>query len=248
MPIKRILKTVLPAGVRQAIRNMRASKPGLDYTNLSTQQVFARIYEVGAWGRSQDPSQPYFSGTGSHDDAVVSTYVEAVQSFLASFTRKPDVVDLGCGDFSVGSRLRHHCGSYTACDVVPGLIDFNRQKFADLAVDFRVLDLITDALPDGEVVFIRQVLQHLSNEHIKLALPKLRLKYRYLVVTEHLPRDQHFKPNRDKPLGPNIRTDVGSGIVLSRPPFRLKSIRESTLCRALVSDGVIVTTLYQFRD
>jgi len=49
------------------------------------------------------------------------------------------------------------------------------------------------------VVFIRQVLQHLSNAHILRAIPKIAASYRFLVLTEHLPLGEAFTPNLDKP-------------------------------------------------
>lgn len=95
-----------------------------------------------------------------------------MSSFLNALG-KPDVVDLGCGDFKVGSQLRPWCGRYTACDVVPDLIAFNRTAFTQLDVDFRVLDMVEDPLPAGDVVFVRQVLQHLSNAAISKAIAKI---------------------------------------------------------------------------
>ena len=91
--------------------------------------------------------------------------------FLRTLDYKPDVVDLDCGDFHVGSRLRCLCSGYVACDIVEPLIAFNAKTFEGLGVDFRTLDLTKDELPSGEVVFVRQVLQHLSNDDIARALP-----------------------------------------------------------------------------
>ena len=70
-----------------------------------------------------------------------------------------------------------------------------------------------DELPQAEIVFIRQVLQHLSNREIKNALPQIALKYKYLVLTEHLPESQDFVHNLDKPTGANNRLGINSGIV-----------------------------------
>jgi hypothetical protein len=226
------------------IRNYTGRNKFKEFSDLTPEQAFTRIYEMGMWGQSGDPSKPYFSGTGSHDEKVVAPYLGAVKEFLETFDGKPDVVDLGCGDFTVGSRLRPFCANYIACDVVPKLIDFNREKFKRLDVDFRALDLTTDVLPPGEVVFIRQVLQHLSNEHILRVLPKLSATYQYLVLTEHLPGDPHFQPNLDKPAGPGIRTGINSGIVLTSPPFNFRPKAERRLCQAREADGLIVTTLY----
>lgn len=190
-----------------------------------------------------------FSGTGSHVEALVKPYLEAAQGALGEIAaieaRKPDAIDLGCGDFSVGSLLRPLCGAYIGCDIVESVIVANRKRYPD--VDFRVLDITTDDLPKGEVVFVRQVLQHLSNTHIRAVLPKLS-RYKYLILTEHLP-GKDFLPNREKMAGPHIRLEQNSGMVLTEPPFNLKPIAGTCLCKVLrESDASILRTdLYYLR-
>jgi hypothetical protein len=243
---KRAVKAILPKPIVDAIGNYRAEQLLKKYKKLSSQQVFTHIYERGIWGKSGDRLQPFCSGWGSHDETIVSTYVDSVQDFLSTFAEKPNVVDLGCGDFFVGSRIRSLCGNYTACDIVPRLIEFNKERFKTLNVDFRILDLASDELPDGDVVFIRQVLQHLSNEQILQGLSSISSKYKYLVLTEHLPGAQDFEHNLDKPAGPDIRTAIGSGIVLTSPPFNLKPKSERKLCQIGVAGDIVRTTLYRF--
>ena len=80
-------------------------------------------------------------------------------------------------------QIRANCSNYVACDVVPDLIARNKQVFKELNVDFRVLDMSGEALPDGDIVFIRQVLQHLSNEHIGNVVNKI-YQFKYLILTE----------------------------------------------------------------
>lgn len=245
MTPKKALKALLPNTVLRDIQRFRHKLAQKQYNGLTTQQVFAKIYEEGAWGTSGDPSQKYYSGSGSHLEIVAATYIQSVQAFLGSFENKPDAVDLGCGDFSIGSRIRSSCSAYTACDIVPNLIAYNKKQFSGLGVDFRVVDLTEDELPKGDIVFVRQVLQHLSNNHIKKALPKIAASYRYLVLTEHLPKHLDFIANLDKPAGPDVRLDVDSGLVLTEPPFNLAAIEENLLCEAPTHDGIIRTIVYR---
>jgi len=245
--IKQMLKTLLPEPMVRVIRNYLVQKKFKQFLNLPTEEVFSKVYETGVWGKSIDPSQPFFSGAGSRDSAVLSAYVAAVQDFLKTFDKRPNVVDLGCGDFFVGSKIRPFCAKYTACDIVPKLIEFNKRNFKNLDVEFRILDLVTDELPDGDIVIIRQVLQHLSNEQILLALPKISSKYRYLILTEHLPTKRNFQHNLDMPAGPGIRARMESGIVLTSQPFNLKAKGKLRLCESDEegeTGGLIVTTLY----
>jgi hypothetical protein len=212
---------------------------------LTSKDIFTEIYFQNAWGKPETSEELFFSGPGSHNEDVVSTYVNAILNFLISFDKKLDAVDLGCGDFGVGSKIRKYFNNYTACDVVEPLVDFNRGKYKALFVDFLVLDIIKDDLPSGDIVFIRQVLQHLSNKQISEIVNKLTNRYKYIIIKEHLPLNYSFKANKDKPPGSNTRLDVRSGVVLTLPPFNLKVQSESILCQASEGDGIIQTKAYQ---
>jgi hypothetical protein len=67
---------------------------------------------------------------------------------------------------------------------------------------------------------LRQVLQHLSNQEIERVLANCR-RYRWLIVTEHLPAATDVVPNLDKPHGPDTRVYDRSGVFLEAPPFDL---------------------------
>jgi SAM-dependent methyltransferase len=231
--------------VNQVFQNARLR---YRYRKYSTQQIFSDIYNKSLWGGGKDINEPFFSGDGSRDNYLVSTYVTAIKDFLKSFPCLPKVVDLGCGDFYVGSKIRPLCGSYIACDIVNELIEFNKHKYKSLNVDFRNLNLVVDQLPVGDIAFIRQVLQHLSNGEILQIIPKLLHSYKYIVVTEHLPSAESFTHNIDKATGPDIRLKSSSGVVLTSPPFNLKVYFESTLCDVKCFGGVIRTTVLRLTE
>jgi hypothetical protein len=151
-------------------------------------------------------------------------------------------VDLGCGDFNIGSQLVGETKSYIACDIVPELITHHRSKYLNSNLQFFEVNMINDVLPEGEVVTIRQVLQHLNNKQIGQVIPKLA-KYKYLILTEHLPNGE-FEPNKDKDTGPDIRTAINSGVVLTSPPFNLKTKETKILCEVKLPKGNIQTVLY----
>jgi len=251
MTLKAFLKAALPPPIIQFIREHR----NREYNGLPLEDVFTKIYETKAWSRryTDEPQyndEPFFSGSGSRFGSgtrypdEVSDYVRTVEEFLSSLPSTPDAVDLGCGDFAIGSRVRAFCRNYIACDIVRGMVDFNKERFANLDVDFRALDLTSDDLPEGDVAFVRQVLQHLSNAQIARFLARAS-RYKYLVVTEHVP-DGNFRANADKPAGPGTRVGYPSGVVLTAPPFNLRPKTERELCRVKSFDGgVLVTTVYQ---
>ncbi len=210
--------------------------------------VFSEIYRRGLWGR--DPKNPsgFFSGDGSRAPEVVAPYLRAMSTFLAHFQliemRKPDMIDIGCGDFSVGSHLRPLCRSYLACDVVPELIESNQKRYSELKVDFRCLDAEHDWLPAGDIIVIRQVLQHLGNRQIETIIRKVEERCSFLIVTEHLPLDADFTPNIDLQTG-GFRLLKGSGVVLTEPPFNLRPKMQTRLAAVQRGSGTITTTLYR---
>lgn len=211
------------------------------YQNLSTREVFEKIYEEGHWGKN--PEARYFSGTGSHDPAIIGAYVAAVAGYLEGLPQKPSALDIGCGDFNVGSKLRPYCAAFRAVDIVAPVIEDNRVRFQDADVEFGVLNIAEDAPPRVDVIFIRQVLQHLSNAEIGKALANLAGRCDHLIVTEHIPPGD-FTPNLDKPTGRGIRIRHNSGVVISAPPFSFPFREQTTLCEVPELGGIIRTTAY----
>jgi len=88
-------------------------------------------------------------------------------------------------------------------------------------VKFISLDIVEDDLPDGDICFLRQVLQHLSNAQISKILPKLKM-YNVCFVTEHYPTDNPaIVPNKDIVHGGGIRPYENSGVYLDESPFNV---------------------------
>lgn len=214
------------------------------YQNMDLQQIFSTIYQERRWGASGNSEWQYFSGSGSHDPAIVNRYITALTNFVQRIDGPQNVVDLGCGDFNIGSQIRHLFNDYTACDIVPEVIAANTERFAHLKVDFRCLDLTRDPLPAVDIITIRQVLQHLSNRDIKAFVSAVQDKCRILIVTEHLPSAPGFVPNLDKPAGDSIRLGLASGVVLTEAPFNLAPIASEILSVAPETGGQIVTIAY----
>jgi SAM-dependent methyltransferase len=209
------------------------------FVEKSAAEIFATIYRKGLWGGRL--SLGFHSGSGSRDKAIVAPYISAVREFLLRVGR-PSVVDLGCGDFRVGSQLVDYSGRFIGCDIVDFVIERNRGRFP--SVEFQIVNAIDDELPKGDVVLIRQVLQHLSNEQVRRILPKLS-QYKYAIITEHIPGLADFTPNVDKETGADHRVAYGSGIVLTEPPFNLKAKNSYILCEAGEFGGIVRTILFE---
>jgi hypothetical protein len=237
----RTLKRLLPGSLVQAYVYRAERRLLADLQGQGRAGVFDFIYRNGVWGGKGEDD--FYSGTGSREPTIIEPYVTAVGGFLHSMESRPVVVEVGCGDFFVGSRLVEYCERYIACDIVAPLIARNRQRYLDPRLSFQRVDAVDDILPSGGVLIIRQVLQHLSNADIARVVPKLAA-YRYVIVTEHLPSNAGFVPNLDKPTGFDIRLHCESGVVLTEKPFGFVPSSSRLLCQVPEQVGVVRTVLY----
>lgn len=229
--IKKIIKKLVPRFIIEFKDNYISKKNLKKFSNLETSQVFERIYNDKLWSTEESKAtHKFYSGIGSHNEEFTKKYIAEVSKFLRTFPEKPSVVDLGCGDFIIGSQLRKDCDKYIAVDIFEDLIEANKKKFKNLDVQFQTLDITKDKLPISDICFIRQVLQHLSNDLIKKFLHSIKDKYKYLIITEHLPSSKTFKPNIDITTGPYIRLIKNSGVELTKEPFNLKVLSEKIIC------------------
>lgn len=217
--IKEIVKFFLPAFFIRFFHNVRNKFDNKRRLRMTPKEIFSEIYAKKLWG---DGSNKFISGPGSIEEWIICPYIEKIISFLKVYpTRKPKVVDLGCGDFEVGKNLINYCSEYVGVDVVPQLIEELNKTQSGPAVRFVCLDIIDDDLPDGDIVFVRQVFQHLSNEQIIKVLPKLR-KYKVAFITEHYPSpNPNIKPNENMVPGSDVRASRNSGVYLDKAPFNM---------------------------
>ena len=209
-----------PGSLRRLWRAMRLRLARVRNRGLSTREVFSRVYRENAWGGG---AGEFCSGDGS-SERHAAAYAEMVRGFVRE-KGIARVVDLGCGDHVVGSRILMDGLQYVGVDIVEELVRRNRERYGRSGVTFACLDMIVDELPDGDLCLVRQVLQHLSNAQIGAVLRKVG-KYRYVLLTEHYPAPSvAVVPNRDKPHGGDTRIYDDSAVFVDLPPFGVKVSR-----------------------
>jgi len=225
MEVINFIKDHTPRQIRLVSRRMKNYLAQVSDERLDLKSLFTRIYQEHSWaenGAIVDPRRPFNSGPGSKGEAA-ERYIDCINHFIAAqYIRS--VVDLGCGDFRIGSRIARPEISYVGVDIVEPLIQANQAQFGTGRVRFQCIDITRDELPAAELCLIREVLQHLSNAEAMAILTKTR-KYKRVIVTERWPGPQgSFKANRDKPHGRAARFIWNSGLVLTEPPFNLKNV------------------------
>ena len=151
-------------------------------------------------------------------------------------------MDIGCGEFNIGKRVYPIFDSYLAVDVSDIIIEKNRANFSSPKLRFEEMNAITDTIPYADVIFMRQVFQHLGNEDIQLILDKVSLSCKVLIVTEHQPAFE-FVPNIDHPSGSisNRKVDSNSGVVITSAPFSFSHSGEVPLLDYCTDIGRFLT-------
>ena len=91
-----------------------------------TKDAMKQVYDLHLWGGKEFD---FYSGEGSHLEEIIQPYLKEVKKFLNGFENKISVLDLGCGDFNIGKELVDYTSTYIGIDIVPDLIDRNKQKF-----------------------------------------------------------------------------------------------------------------------
>jgi hypothetical protein len=240
-------RKLTPGPIRKFQRYLRDKKVTETFQPLSNAEAFDKIYADGLWGENMDKKSMFFSGEGSHINVVVDTYVSNVETFLENNQNIKTAADLGCGDFNVGRQICKKFDEYHAVDVSRLVVEQNKKAFKFKGLKFHNLSITTDSLPEADVAFVRQVLQHLSNDDIKRFLKNIDGKYRFLILTETLSASWRFIANKDIVTGPGVRFHKKSGVVLTKPPFNLEAYSETELCRATVGKEQIVTTVFDLQ-
>lgn len=140
--------------------------------------IFTSHYQNNFW--SNDES---VSGHGSTLKAtkMVRKYIPQVVRFLNIKT----ILDIPCGDYNWFGKIELPDGvEYIGADIVPELIYENNQKYARPGVSFMDLDITRDWLPKADLVICRDLLGHLSNNEVKVALQHIkRSGMKYLLAT-----------------------------------------------------------------
>jgi len=225
MKLKPLIKRLLPAKVNESIGNILVERRERRLSQLAINDAFDEVYKKGMWKQGTS-----HSGQGS-EGLLADRYAEFVIDYaLGNGIRK--VVDGGCGDFSIGSRLAPNFDEYLAFDVSSRIIAINKDRYAGFCASGRVtfgfMDMTSTTFPPTELILIRQVLQHLTNEQIQKILKNIEeSKWRRVLITEHVSNPENNQtPNLDL-ASHTVRTRVAldSGVFIDKPPFNAAANR-----------------------
>ena len=141
------------------------------------------------------------------------------------------ITEIGCGDFWIMRQVldflskNNYSYNYDGIDVVDDLIEYNKNRFGSENIKFQCMDAadISTSLPEGDLIIIRQVLQHLCNSDIKEILNKTKT-FKFVFVTEHIYEGNSVVYNIENPGSGDIRLSHRSGVYLEHLPYNYKNI------------------------
>jgi len=148
-----------------------------------TQTAFETIYENDEWGAGSGPgSIPYFT----------IEYRAFLQRFL-SLNAVNNVVDVGCGDWQFSRFIDFGSTKYLGLDVVRSVVERNRRIYGSEHVEFDVMPEDLDDVPSGDLLLIKDVLQHLPDQDVRAILTRLVPRFRFALITNSYEKIDSFR-------------------------------------------------------
>jgi len=173
--------------------------------NESLKNRFKKVFTTNLWG-----SRESRSGKGSElrqTELIIKQIPEIIKKYKIC-----SILDAPCGDYNYMKEIKLQC-KYIGIDIVSELIESNSLKYN--SVDFRCLDITSDDLPRCDLVLVRDLFSHLSNDHIKCSIQNIKKSgAKFLLVTSYT----DHKKNLDLGSGPDKQW---RRINLEKEPFNL---------------------------
>lgn len=134
---------------------------------------FEDIYARGAWGAGSGPgSYPYYT----------IEYRAFLQRFI-SLNAIRSVVDIGCGDWQFSRFVDFAGAEYLGLDVARPVIEKNVAAFGRDGIAFKVMPDDLTEVPGGDLLLIKDVLQHLPDAEIRAILTQVAPRFRFALIT-----------------------------------------------------------------
>ena len=138
---------------------------------MSNKEVFDDIYINSTWG--------YKSGPGS-DPFAARTWIDIVNFFIELKDVK-SILEVGCGDWRVGSNYKLDGVLYAGIDASSVIIEELQQYETD-NIQFINADAETFEFPHVDMILCKDVLQHLPNESVFTIMKKIMSHSRYVLI------------------------------------------------------------------
>ena len=176
-------------------------------TTSQIEAVFSKIYAEDSWGRG--------SGPGSNPD-VLADY----RAFLERIVRLNNirtVVDVGCGDWQFSRFVNFGQAQYLGLDLVDSVVAANNAAYGSDRVEFKRAPADPNEIPSGDLIIMKDVLQHLPDEQIMVYREIIRSKFRYALIT-------NSRRKGDDPVNIDIQPGEFRCLALNAEPYNFGGI------------------------
>lgn len=203
MSLINFIKNLVPSTIREQVRRYKRKKETGKFKNYDAKNIFTEIYSTNFWGDQESKS-----GTGSNSEQT-KVLVEELPRIFNEYN-VTSVLDIPCGDFKWMQKIDLSEINYLGADIVDELISKNNDRYSGSNINFKVIDLINDELPEVDLIICRDCLVHLSDEHIKKSLANIKKSgSKFLMTTSY----------KDKRSNYNITTGDWRALNLEKKPF-----------------------------
>lgn len=152
---------------------------------MSRQDLFKDIYDKNTWSNGESKSGD--GSTISYTQGIVQKIPDLIHDLsIKTF------IDCPCGDFNWMKNVQfpQNC-EYIGIDIVEAMIADN-ECFADENHSFIVADMVSDKLPDADIIFIRDCFIHFDNALIIKTLQNIaKSNIKYIAVTNDLREERY---------------------------------------------------------
>jgi SAM-dependent methyltransferase len=186
--------------------------------------VFTGIYQDNLWANPESRSGWGSTLAGPNGtDSIRARLSELIEEFSVT-----SIVDVPCGDLNWLPETDLRGADYLGVDVVPDLVATNTSRFGSDRMRFECYDLTTWVPPPADLIIVRDLLIHLTNEQVLACLRNVaRSGARLLLVSDYA----GVRRNGDTFTG-GLRLHN-----LRRPPFTELNFAAATLRAVPDGDG-----------
>lgn len=127
------------------------------------QNAFTQVFLNNLWGSKESVSGP---GSTLAQTTILRDKIKNLFYELSIQT----VLDAACGDFNWFKEIDYPLKQYIGIDIVPQLIINNNNRYKNDIRTFELKNLVTDELPQVDLIICRDCFVHLTTADVKKAL------------------------------------------------------------------------------
>ena len=170
-------------------------------------QVFTKIYEKQRWNKLSGPEV-------RKDEQGHHPFTDYLQDFISTHNIS-DIFDMGCG---YGELLKDlnlpENTSYMGLDIVDSVIAYNKLHYERTNVSYDTVDNVKDLSKyKGDLLILKDVIQHWSNEQIMYARDHILPNFKYAIIVNDI-----YSPSFG-PVNSSIKTGDSRPLNLEISPF-----------------------------